>query len=514
MDRQIVWAGQVPLDTDQLYQTLNTYTALGRVIAAVLGTATLINGLACTPTSPPSLQVMVGPGEIYSLQNVDASSYGSVGANTTHQIMKQGILTDAVTLSCPAPVTAGYSINYLVQVAFSEVDGGDQVLPYYNADDPIVGWSGPGGSGDPSKTVRQNKVVASVKAGTAAPTGTQTTPAADAGFTGAYFVTVAQGATTIVSGAIAAIAGAPFITERLGDKLSQAGGDARYATKASVQTQAATFASAAGTANALTASLTPAPAALVTGLTVVLKAANTNTGAATLNLNGLGVRAIQSSGSALPAGAITSGLLYVLTYDTAVSAWAMVSQPTAAVASGDVGDIKFTVLSTPPTGWLKANGQTIGDGSSGGTSRANADTANLFSALWAGSTNTELPIQDGTGAGSTRGVSAAADFAAHKRLPLPDARGRALRATSDGASLDSSRANLSAQADALQGFHVKVTLNTNFGGTGIPAMEDGTATTPTDFESGGPITDGTNGTPRVANETRMANLAAYAIIRF
>jgi microcystin-dependent protein len=78
-----------------------------------------------------------------------------------------------------------------------------------------------------------------------------------------------------------------------------------------------------------------------------------------------------------------------------------------------------------PTGWIFASGNTIGDGSSGGTERANADTSSLFTQLWNAYPNTILPIQDSTGAGSTRGVSAAADFAAHKRLPVPDLRGRA-----------------------------------------------------------------------------------------
>lgn len=74
---------------------------------------------------------------------------------------------------------------------------------------------------------------------------------------------------------------------------------------------------------------------------------------------------------------------------------------------------------TAPTGWLAASGGTIGDGSSGGTVRANADTANLFAIIW-DLDATLFPITDSAGSASTRGASAAADFAAHKRLPLPD----------------------------------------------------------------------------------------------
>ncbi len=79
---------------------------------------------------------------------------------------------------------------------------------------------------------------------------------------------------------------------------------------------------------------------------------------------------------------------------------------------------------TAPTGWLLVDGKTIGDGTSGGTARANADTATLFAVLWAAFDNTNLPIQDSSGSPTTRGANAAADFADHKRLPLPDMRGR------------------------------------------------------------------------------------------
>jgi len=79
-----------------------------------------------------------------------------------------------------------------------------------------------------------------------------------------------------------------------------------------------------------------------------------------------------------------------------------------------------------PSGWLFLSGGTIGNGSSGGTVRANADTEDLFTLLWNSFANTQLPIQDSAGSASTRGVSAAADFAANKRLPLLDGRGRVI----------------------------------------------------------------------------------------
>lgn len=88
------------------------------------------------------------------------------------------------------------------------------------------------------------------------------------------------------------------------------------------------------------------------------------------------------------------------------------------------GDVKKTVKKTAETGWLLLDGKTIGSASSGGTARANADTSALFTLLWTDWDNTVLPIQDSSGSPTTRGASAAADFAANKRLPLPDHRER------------------------------------------------------------------------------------------
>jgi microcystin-dependent protein len=77
-----------------------------------------------------------------------------------------------------------------------------------------------------------------------------------------------------------------------------------------------------------------------------------------------------------------------------------------------------------PSGWLLASGMTIGNPTSGATSRANADTLPLYTLLWTSYANLQLPIQDNVGVPAVRGASAAVDFAAGKRLPLPDLRGR------------------------------------------------------------------------------------------
>lgn len=80
--------------------------------------------------------------------------------------------------------------------------------------------------------------------------------------------------------------------------------------------------------------------------------------------------------------------------------------------------------STAPDGFVLASGRTIGNAASGATERANDDTEPLYTLLWNSVSNTQLQIQTNAGSGTTRGASASADFAAGKRMPLPDLRGR------------------------------------------------------------------------------------------
>jgi hypothetical protein len=215
LDRQLVYPGQIPLETDLLNTNRNILVSVAKLSGALVGTQTIANGLACTANSPAALNVVVGPGELYSLQNLDGTAYSSLPADTTHQIVKQGILMDAVTLSCPAPVTAGFSINYLIEAAYQDVDTTSVALPYYNATNPSQAYSGPSNTGVSQATQRKGTVVLTAKAGVAATTGTQTTPAPDAGNVGLYVVTVANGQATITSTSISTYANAPFIPSLL-----------------------------------------------------------------------------------------------------------------------------------------------------------------------------------------------------------------------------------------------------------------------------------------------------------
>lgn len=89
-----------------------------------------------------------------------------------------------------------------------------------------------------------------------------------------------------------------------------------------------------------------------------------------------------------------------------------------AVSSVPTGVVNPYVGTTAPSGWLLAHGGTIGNAASGATVRANADTEALFTLIWNSMADAQAPVVGG------RGASAAADFAANKRITLPDIRQR------------------------------------------------------------------------------------------
>ncbi len=101
---------------------------------------------------------------------------------------------------------------------------------------------------------------------------------------------------------------------------------------------------------------------------------------------------------------------YVLTMLDGVPTWASQLLPT-----GVMCDYYGTGA---PTGWVNANGTTIGDPSSEATGLADTVAKNLFLFMWNGLPNSIAAVSGG------RGASADADWAAHKTITLPDLRGR------------------------------------------------------------------------------------------
>jgi hypothetical protein len=76
------------------------------------------------------------------------------------------------------------------------------------------------------------------------------------------------------------------------------------------------YAASTSAANTYTATLSPAPTAYTTGMTVFIKFTNANSGASTLNLNGLGAKSIRDgSGAVLINGNIQAGMVGAFVYD-------------------------------------------------------------------------------------------------------------------------------------------------------------------------------------------------------
>ncbi len=215
MDRQIVYPGSIPLDTDILFAQRNAMVALGYLMQATLGSLVVADGLYCAPTAPASLTVLVGPGSITSLGVVDAQPFGSLGTDTSDPLVKMGINTASTNFTLTAPSTSGQAINYLIQATFSETDGDPIVLPYYNAANPAQPFSGVGNNGTAQNTQRYQRVQLQLKPSSPANAGSQSTPPVDSGWVGLYVITVNYGQTQVTATDIVVMPGAPFISYKL-----------------------------------------------------------------------------------------------------------------------------------------------------------------------------------------------------------------------------------------------------------------------------------------------------------
>lgn len=134
-------------------------------------------------------------------------------------------------------------------------------------------------------------------------------------------------------------------------------------------------------------------------------------------------------------------------YVTMAQLNAVIATVSALVPTGARGSFYMT---SAPAGWIIGNGGTIGSASSGATTRANADTQNLFNLFWAQFNDATLPIQTSGGAASTRGASAAADWAANKRLTVFELRTRYDRGADLSLGFDVSLTVGTTQADEIK----------------------------------------------------------------
>ncbi|WP_298165139.1 hypothetical protein [Novosphingobium sp.] len=113
-----------------------------------------------------------------------------------------------------------------------------------------------------------------------------------------------------------------------------------------VQSGGYNYAADSGSANTITIALTPAPTAYSAGLVVEVKMNATNTGATTINVNGLGAKTVQFNGAALTAGQLVAGQIYSMVYDG--TNFQVASPPSASVgrimAAGELSPASGTAI--------------------------------------------------------------------------------------------------------------------------------------------------------------------------
>lgn len=330
MDRPFYYSGEVPRTVDVLQGEQNTMVAISKVLEATLGTSGFVAGLACTPNSPAALNVLLSGGQVFQLTSLEATNYSSLLADTSDQIVKQGIALAQQTISITPPGTSGFSQVFMIEVQYADLDGGSTVLPYYNSANPAAPFSGPGNSGTAQNTKRTGAVSVQVKAGTAATTGTQVAPTVDAGWIALWLVTVANGATTITSGNIVQVANAPFLGASYMPKLPS--------LPAYIQSGAWGYVADTGAANAITVAPTPPLAALAAGNKITVKILNAVTGATTLayTLSGGSVNTspvVHGDGTALLANDLVASQVVELNFDG--SNWQM-PRASASVAANNL----------------------------------------------------------------------------------------------------------------------------------------------------------------------------------
>ncbi|WP_293797526.1 hypothetical protein [uncultured Pantoea sp.] len=312
MDRLIVYPGAIPLETDLLNTNIFAMTGMAKLASVIMGNNTYLYGLVCTPDVAESLAVSIGEGQIYSLHNTDGTPYSSLAADTTHTLLKQGLNPDPVTFHLSAPATPGHSINYLIQVAYNDVDGGQTVLPYYNAADPAMAFSGPDNTGNAQSTVRSGACIVRLKAGVAAVAGSQITPPPDAGYTSAWVITINYGDRHVNAEDIRPADGAPFLPVN--------------GLIGAIQQGRLTYGMDSGTVNHYQVSYQPAIGHISDGMRLHFRAKNTNSGPSALAVSHFPAASILTAEhQELPPGQISQGHTAEVEWNSAIGAWILSS---------------------------------------------------------------------------------------------------------------------------------------------------------------------------------------------
>lgn len=155
----------------------------------------------------------------------------------------------------------------------------------------------------------------------------------------------------------------------------------------------------------------------------------------------------------------------------------------------NTGDILWNLRGGTRAGFVRMNGRTIGNASSGATERANADTEGLFTYLWNNLDNSVAPVIGG------RGATAAADFAANKTITVPTMQGILAGGLDDMGAAAANRLQIAATISTTNNDN-EITVNSVAGlGIGMYVIANGipAGTTITDI-SGTTVTLSANAT--------------------
>lgn len=171
-----------------------------------------------------------------------------------------------------------------------------------------------------------------------------------------------------------------------------------------------------------------------------------------------------------------------------------------------VGGIEISLSGDTPDGFIPAMGESIGNAGSGADFEGDIYRT-LFNKCW------DIADTDADSIyviSSAKGASASADWAAGKTITIDHTKNGGMFFR----SITSGRDAGSYQEDAFQGhFHTSSGYTNSTGGGVVPYAGTGGSTGIDNFAET-PTTDGVNGTPRTADETRSKNVAYYVYIRY
>ncbi len=215
MDRQIVYPGSIPLDTDLLSIQRNTLSALGALTQTFLGSAPIADGLLCSPATS-GYGVAIGPGTLSMSVGLDQTAFGSL-PSAGNTVVKTGVVVTPITIPLQTTSDQSMILSWLIQATLTEVDDQPLTLQYWNSASPTIPFSGPNNSGSAQNTRRRTQLVITAKSSSPIPFGTFAPPSPDPGFVGLYGVSTWVGKSSITQDDISALPTAPLLRFHLPD---------------------------------------------------------------------------------------------------------------------------------------------------------------------------------------------------------------------------------------------------------------------------------------------------------